>query len=241
MEVNRPGQKGFRTPASKKKAKDEAKAQVGDTNFPTHQDCSQLSMLKLQQQEAIENGNDSPSQPAEKKKRARVKKEPDVEDGDEPAPKKAKAATRKGKKVKTEEDVDEEPQPKKDRKKTSKSKVESGSGQVVKAQVDDENVAPSPPKKQRAPRKAAPRKIKSEDSDDEDDEPMLAPKGDDESFEVEGSGEDIPKIRRGRKPSTTKDKNDSAAMSKPAAKPRQKVVLHDRCQKKRLTCQTRKP
>ena len=35
VEVNRPGQKGFRTPASKKKAKDGAKAQVGDVCYPT--------------------------------------------------------------------------------------------------------------------------------------------------------------------------------------------------------------
>ena len=47
VEVNRPGQKGFRTPASKKKAKDKAKAQVGDGDFPSCGLFSTLSVLNV--------------------------------------------------------------------------------------------------------------------------------------------------------------------------------------------------
>ena len=183
-------------------------------------------VLNVKWQEAAETENGSPSRPAKEKKRARAMKEVDREDGDEPAPKKAKAATKKDKKAKTENDFDKEPKPKKDREKPTKSKVKDESGPVIKAEADDEHAISTPPKKQRAPRKAAHKKIKSEESDLEDGEPTLTPKGDDEGVEEdEESAEEIPKARKGRKPAVKKDKDAAVATSKPATKPRRKVIL----------------
>ncbi|KAL8963770.1 MAG: hypothetical protein Q9193_000017 [Seirophora villosa] len=84
LEQNRPGMKGFRSPAAKKAKKTNADTEdTGD-----------------------DDGGKSPSKPAPKK-RGRVKKEELEDEAEEPAKKKPRAPAKKGKKVKGEEIVDQ--------------------------------------------------------------------------------------------------------------------------------------
>ncbi|KAI4093894.1 MAG: hypothetical protein L6R37_007331 [Teloschistes peruensis] len=83
LEQNRPGKRGFRTPAAKKKKKAE--------DEEDHQDEDH-------------DHEESPSKPAPRK-RSRSKK--DESENEEPAPKKVKAAARKGRKPKLEDDRSE--------------------------------------------------------------------------------------------------------------------------------------
>ncbi|KAL9585839.1 MAG: hypothetical protein Q9212_001276 [Teloschistes hypoglaucus] len=80
LEQNRPGKRGFRTPAAKKK-------KAEDKEDDQDQECAE-----------------SPSKPAPRK-RSRSKK--DESENEEPAPKKVKAAARKGRKAKLEDDRSE--------------------------------------------------------------------------------------------------------------------------------------
>ncbi|KAL8694684.1 MAG: hypothetical protein Q9218_000695 [Villophora microphyllina] len=107
LEQNRPGQKGFRSPAAKKKKKD------GEDE--DHED---------------EDHGESPSKPVPKKRR-RAKKD-DSED-EEPAPKKTKATAKKGRKAKVQDDEsdisDEESDALTD--KTPISKVKQAKGKAI--------------------------------------------------------------------------------------------------------------
>ena len=168
-----------------------------------------------------------------------MKKEADADAGNEPAPKKAKAAPKKGKKAKAEEeDSDEAPPPKKSRKKAAKVKIGDESAPTIKAEgSDEEDVTPPPAKKKQAPPKAASRKIKSEDVNAEDDEPMLPAGGanadvkvEDQDFNEEAeASEEAPKVKKGRKPAVKKEPKAKATASKPKAKPKEKVILNTLC------------
>ncbi|SLM39743.1 Zinc finger, PARP-type [Lasallia pustulata] len=179
LERNRPGKKGFRTPAH---------------------------VLKQLDNEDNENG--SPSQRTPKKRGHTKHDEDDVDDEvEKPATKKAKAAPKKTKKGKMEEadkgSIDEVPLPKKARVQRKKVKEEDGSeveapppkkarGQTkkVKAEADEasdlkEEAADDPtmhvaaPTRTRLPRKAAEVKaVKEEEDNDELDDEMVdeAPK-----------------------------------------------------------------
>ncbi|KAL8716337.1 MAG: hypothetical protein Q9220_000242 [cf. Caloplaca sp. 1 TL-2023] len=151
VEQNRPGKRGFRSPAAKKKKQKEN-----------------------QEENADEQGDQSPSQ-SKPKKRARTKKEPSAEDDlEEPARKKAKATTKKATKIKNEDEdggdamaVDEP--------------VETnGSGKVAakkgrKAKGEEGELGAASKQKERKPASRA-KKIKDETLDDGDHIPEVTPK-----------------------------------------------------------------
>jgi len=152
IEMNRPGKKGFRSPAAKKKKKKKAEAEEDD-----------------------ETGSPSPSKPAPKK-RGRAKADEGGTEGDDekPAAKKAKASGRPGKKSQVDEangneSEDGAPQLKRARGKSKRTKAEGDEGfQPIKGEEEEEEEAPKTAvKKTRAPRKAAEAKsIKHENDED---------------------------------------------------------------------------
>ena len=191
-------------------------------------------MLNAIQRDAAEDGNDSPSVPAEKRKRGRAKKEADAGDGDEPATKKAKAATKKGKKVKVEDDSEGDAQPKQSRRKTAKAKLEDEPSPTIKVDDnDDDKMATPSTKKQRGPHKATLKKIKSEDVDPENGEPKCQAIGGDEAREAgiedfadEAENTESSKPKKSRKPAIKRKTKGTRADSKPTAKTKQKVFPH---------------
>ncbi|KAL9018266.1 MAG: hypothetical protein Q9185_004432 [Variospora sp. 1 TL-2023] len=84
LEQNRPGMKGFRSPAAKKARK----------------------KIANEEETGVDDRGNSPSKPAPKK-RGRAKKEELEHEAEEPAKKKPRTTAKKGKKVKSEEDMDE--------------------------------------------------------------------------------------------------------------------------------------
>ncbi|KAL2057564.1 hypothetical protein ABVK25_001948 [Lepraria finkii] len=163
IEMNRPGMNGYRTPASKKARREEAKETlaVGEGESP--------------------NTSKPPS-----KKRGQPEAEPGAEDDHDqvPAPKKRKAAPKKARKT-AEDDMDDTPEDdskpaKKSRKNAKKPKDEVEATVGIKDESSDHDAVPAPPaKKMRAPRKsAAAKKIKDEKADDDapNDTPEVAKK-----------------------------------------------------------------
>ncbi|KAG8525794.1 uncharacterized protein KY384_000554 [Bacidia gigantensis] len=205
VEVNRPGRKGFRMPASMKKRQAAEADQAGAGDEAT------------------------PSKP-KGKKRSRAKNEESGEDiGHEtPSPKKAKAAPKKGKNVKKEIEKDEEAPspPKRGRKKAAKVKAEASNAEIEelpkprgrphgKMQPNgDDNLKregsesesvqiPYPARKTRAPRKAAPKRMKEESESDDPDAGLIENDGADDAMIAEDSppesASDAPKAKKGRK------------------------------------------
>ncbi|KAL8792461.1 MAG: hypothetical protein Q9195_004917 [Heterodermia aff. obscurata] len=215
VEQNRPGAKGFRSPAVKKKKKEEAKA--------------------ARDAEAKDDeGSQSPSKPAAKK-RGRGKKEEatDIADTEQPPAKKAKGNAKKEKKVRTEADSDAAdavdvpvrktkaaakknqkskgaeaiesdgaPPPKKARgtKKSVKADDDEDQGESVAKEEDSGAPIPAPAKKSRAPRKAAVAKVSKDPEMEED--------GD-----MEEVTEEIQKPKKGRKNIAGKGAKDELTIS----------------------------
>ncbi|KAL9058323.1 MAG: hypothetical protein Q9162_001778 [Coniocarpon cinnabarinum] len=163
LERNRPGMKGYRTPASvkKKKMEQEAAAEDGDSaeESPTKKKSAPRSRKRKTTDDDAEADGDG-SQEKTKKSRGRPKKaiksEDDADEDEAPPPKKVRGRPKKEK-----EDVAEEDDAKKSKKSTKKKAVKT----------EDEEDAVEEPKKD-APRKGGKKKaakaqdVKVEDEDD---------------------------------------------------------------------------
>ncbi|KAL2043918.1 hypothetical protein N7G274_003438 [Stereocaulon virgatum] len=195
VEMNRPGMKGYRTPASKKAKREEAKAQK-------------------EFQADGEGESASPSKPSSRKD---SQANPEAGDGDDydqqPASKKRKAAPKKPKKTAGDNEHDaskDEHKPAK-RSKKNKPKAEAEATVGIKDEKSDRDALPdAPAKKMRAPRKSA-EKVKDEGNENffSNDTPKQVKKAPTKRTRAPRQASATKKVKR--EESETKESSDGAA------------------------------
>ncbi|KAL8785965.1 MAG: hypothetical protein Q9213_003041 [Squamulea squamosa] len=227
LEQNRPGKRGFRSPAAKKKKKAE------------------------EQEQSDAQGDRSPSKPAAKKRGRAKKEDTDDDDVEEPAQKKTKVRAKKGKKIKdedenvgmTENEMNEDAaKPKAKRGKQAKgNNIESdvaakpkakASAKTTKAPkeehaLDEPETAATVPKKTKAAAKKGKKAGNDADAEDPEAQPVKAGKRGRKvkEFEAEdhlsANEHHEPAGKSTKKPRATKN---AANMKKPIAQRVQKGV-----------------
>ncbi|KAI4215212.1 MAG: hypothetical protein LQ349_009176, partial [Xanthoria aureola] len=148
VEQNRPGMKGFRSPAArKKKAAEQEVLSSHSSLYPIAVIFTSNYVHRLYPgcgcylQSDAEEGDQSPSKPAPKK-RGRPKKDVSEDDNvEEPAPKKAKVTTKRGKKVKDEGEADDVAE---NEANDNASKSSAKKGKQTKGKDVEPDVAPKP-------------------------------------------------------------------------------------------------